>query len=301
MAFTSYSSGPVDVSGYTCLICEAENTADAVVCRNCTAPMALVHDSIAQEREPQILSVIGESNVGKTVYLGFLLDMLAQRAGRFEAIPKGSYSIDLQQNVVGNMTMRRFPQKTAMEPDQWQWAYYQVRKAERKAKWFDLVMPDMAGEALRAEIDNPATFKVIRGMLTKSSGMLLLVDAALAANGASRPDFFALKIMSYVDAMFGAKRDYRIQTPVAVVLCKSDYCPEAFDDARRFVQTNLNRMWNLCQSRFANVEYFACSAVGSLGYATGSGEDSVDYVQSLPLHTSLQGILEPFEWLISQI
>jgi len=285
-----------------CLICEMPNGLDAVVCAECSAPMSLVVDTAAQGRQHQIISVLGESNVGKTVYLGFLLDMLSQRAKGFEAIPKGAYSVDLQQNVVASMTGRAFPPKTAMEPDRWNWAYYQARKGDgRKAKWYDLVMPDMAGESLAAEIASPATFRIIRSLLQKSSGALLLVDAALAANGASRPDFFALKMMSYIDALIQTKREQKVRTPIAVVLCKSDHCPECFDDSRQFVKANLNRLWNLCESRFETVEYFACSAVGSLAYATGKDEDGSDYVRPVPLHTSLQGVLEPFEWLISKI
>jgi hypothetical protein len=241
-----------------CLICEASNTTEVVVCTECSAPMALVHDSRAQGRTPQIISVLGESNVGKSVYLGFLLDMLSQRARDFEAIPKGAYSVDLQQNVVASMTSRRFPAKTAMEPDRWSWAYYQARKNNgRKSKWFDLVMPDLAGESLAAEVATPATYRVIRSLLTKSAGSMLLVDAALAANGAARPDFFALKMMSYIDSLFQTRRDQKVQTPIAVVLCKADHCPESFDDTRRFVQGSLQRLWNLCESRFQTVEYLA--------------------------------------------
>lgn len=284
-----------------CMICDALNTMDVAVCAECSAPMALVHDSVTQGRAPQIISVLGDSNVGKTVYLGFLLDMLSQRANEFEAIPKGSYSVDMQQNVVSSMTQRHFPEKTAMEPDRWHWAYYQARKSGKRSKWYDLVMPDLAGESLAAEMANPATYRVIRALLTKSAGAMLLVDAALAANGGTRPDFFALKMMSYIDSLFQTKRDARVQTPIAIVLCKADHCPEAFDDTRRFVQGNLNRLWNLCESRFQSIEFFACSAVGSLGYATGADEDGIGSSKPIPLHTSLQGILEPFEWLISKI
>ncbi|HRX87355.1 MAG TPA: hypothetical protein P5572_20200, partial [Phycisphaerae bacterium] len=90
-------------AGTQCLICNTVNPEEAVLCGKCSAPMAIVHDSVAQNRDPQIVSVIGDSNAGKTVYLGFLLDMLAQRAGEFEAVPKGAYSIDLQQNVISHM------------------------------------------------------------------------------------------------------------------------------------------------------------------------------------------------------
>ncbi len=285
-----------------CMICEAPNPAEAILCGKCSAPMALVHDTAEENREPRIISVVGESNVGKTVYLGFLLDMLSRCAKDFEAVPKGPYSIDLQQNVVSYMSNRMFPPKTPMEPNQWYWAYYKTRRKRRKSKWVDLVMPDMAGEALAAEVATPQTFTVIRNLLNKSAGTLMLVDAGLAANGASRPDFFALKMLSYIDAMHSNNGEQRLRKPIGVVLCKSDFCPESFDDPQRFVEANLNRLWNLCQSRFANVRFFACSAVGSLAYATsgGAGSDR-DYVQPIPLHTALHGIMEPFEWIIDQI
>lgn len=343
-----------------CMICDTPNSKSAMLCRECSAPLSLVREAISQEREPQVVSVVGESNVGKTVYLGFLLDMLSQQANDFEAIPKGAYSIDVQQTVISHMAHRVFPPKTAMEPDQWYWAYYQVRKRAIANKWIDLVMPDMAGESLAAEMASPKTFRVISNLVSKSSGAVLLVDAGLAANGSSRPDFFALKMMSYIDSMNGLRHDQKIKTPIAIVLAKSDYCPECFDNPREFVRANLNRLWNMCISRFENVEYFACSVVGSLGYATpavsrpkpqpaasilkkatqedaeqdegvlsewerrfavnGASKSSrsemveaeprphpewdqggQDLVVPVPLHTALQGVLEPFEWILEQI
>ncbi len=281
-----------------CLICGSRNKADAILCSECSAPLAIVHDAVAQQRQPRIVSVIGESNVGKTVYLGMLLDMLSQRAGAFEAIPKGAYSVDLQQNVISHLSNRMFPPKTPMEANQWYWAYYQVRRLSRRGGWVDLVMPDMAGESLAAEVATPRTFRVIHSLLNKSVGMLLLVDAAMAANGSTSPDFFALKMLSYLDSMYGTKHGDRISIPVAVVLCKADYCPECFNDPRGFIQANFNRVWNLCESRFQRVEFFAASVVGSLGYAASVDEDTVT---PIPLHTALRGVLEPFVWVIDQI
>ena len=46
--------------GPRCLICDAHNAPDAILCGECSAPMALVTDSKAQGREPLIVSVIGE-------------------------------------------------------------------------------------------------------------------------------------------------------------------------------------------------------------------------------------------------
>lgn len=283
--------------GTQCLICNTRNQPGTTLCGKCSAPLAIVEDVIAQDREPQIVSIVGESNVGKTVYLGFLLDMLTQRAGDFDAIPKGAYSVDLQQAVISHMAHRCFPPKTPMEVNEWYWAYYQVLQRHPQPKWIDLLMPDMAGESLAAEVSSPNTFKIVRSLLKISAGTLLLVDAAQAANGVTHGDFFALKMLSYIDAMHGAQRHELIETPTAIVLCKADYCPECFDNPRRFVKANLNRLWNLCENRFANVEFFSCSVVGSLGYATAPDED---FVVPVPLHTALQGVLEPFEWVIDQ-
>jgi hypothetical protein len=292
---------PAVSAGVHCLICGSRNATDALQCRECSAPLAIVRDCVAQEREPQIVSVLGDSNVGKTVYLGFLLDMLSRRAGDFEAIPKGPYSIDLQQSVISHMARRQFPPKTPMEANQWYWAYYQVCRLQR-SRWVDLIMPDMAGESLAAEVAAPKTFRVIRNLLEKSAGMLLLVDAALAASGSHLPDFFALKMLSYVESIYATKRNERNRTPIAVVLCKADYCPECFDDPAAFAEANLNRLWNLCRSRFEKVEFFASSVVGSLGYALPQPAEGPEAcVIPIPLHTALRGVLEPFEWMLEQL
>ena len=81
-------------AGTKCLICGSTNLTDSLLCGQCSAPLAIVHDVAAQEREPMIVSIIGESNVGKTVYLGFLLDMLAQRAGDFDGHHRRTEQVD---------------------------------------------------------------------------------------------------------------------------------------------------------------------------------------------------------------
>ena len=280
-----------------CLICEQKNTGEALVCTTCGAPMALIHEAVTQDRDPCIVTVVGDSNVGKTVYLGMLLDMLSNRAEDFESIPKGAYSVNLQHSVVSHVSMRLFPPKTAMEVDDWHWAYYQVKRRAKTNDIYDLVMPDMAGEAIAAEVANPKTFQVVRSLLEKSAGAILLVDGALAAAGSPQPDFFALKLMSYLDGVMGSKSQKKLNTPVAVILSKGDYCPEVFDDPRAFAQSNLNRLWNMCESRFVNYEFFATSVVGALAYGT----DESDNVVSYPLHIAPRGVLEPFEWVLNKL
>ena len=84
---------------------------------------------------------------------------------------------------------------------------------------------------------------------------------------------------------------------MAIVLSKADYCPECFEDPGAFAKTNLNRLWNLCDSRFANFEFFATTVVGALGYATDEEDNVIPY----PLHIAPRGILEPFKWVLSKL
>lgn len=280
-----------------CVVCDAENTSDVNACVNCGAPMELVRETLAQERKPCIITVIGDSNVGKTVYLGVLLDMLSKHTDDFDSVPKGPYSVNLQHTVISYLGARHFPPKTAMEVDEWQWAYYQVSPRQNKDEVYDLVMPDMAGEALSAEVSSPNTFAVIRSLLDKSAAVIMLVDAAMAAAGSPQPDFFALKLMAYLDGVRALKHHQKIKTPIAVVLSKGDYCPECFDDPNGFAKTNLNRVWNMCDNRYENVAFFATSVVGALGYGTDEEDNVIPY----PLHIAPRGIVEPFEWVLAKL
>lgn len=281
-----------------CLVCEKPNTLDAIGCTTCGAPMALIHEAVAQDRDPCIVTVVGDSNVGKTVYLGMLLDMLSKRADNFDAVPKGAYSVNLQHTVISYLAARHFPPKTAMEVDEWHWAYYQVsQRDEKNPAIYDLVMPDMAGEALAAEVATPRTFTAIRALLEKSAGAVLLVDAALSAAGSAQPDFFALKLLTYLDGVMSGRQRGKIKTPVAIVLSKADYCPECFDNPRVFAHTNLNRLWNMCETRFESFDFFAASVVGALGYGTDDADNVIPY----PLHVAPRGILEPFEWVLTKL
>lgn len=280
-----------------CLVCTFDNSADAQFCSQCLAPMSLTQESVVQGRKPCIITVIGDSDVGKTVYLGYLLDMLSRRAGEYEAVPKGPYSITLQQTVMGHLAARMFPPKTPNEVDQWHWVYCQIAHRREPDHWYDLVMPDMAGEAIAAELDAPNSYTVIRGLLEQSAGAMLLVDASLAAMGNVHADFFAFKLLSYIDQLASLRSKQKVNMPIAVVLCKSDCCPQAFDNPITFARTNLNRLWNLAETRFENVAYFASSVIGSVAY----GADNDDNVVTVPLHSAPRGILEPFEWLLTAI
>src|SRR5687768_12379804 len=160
-----------------CYICEQGNTFDAELCRHCFAPMALAHQANTQKLFPTMLATIGSSGVGKTVYLGILMDMLSRQKDRLHMLARGAFSINLQQFTTTALARGEFPDKTPNEPDRWNWVHCQVQSARRKRP-IELIMPDMAGEAILEEVNHPHSYQVIRSLLVKSGGLLVLVDAS---------------------------------------------------------------------------------------------------------------------------
>ena len=50
---------PDMVGGTPCMICGTGNPLAALQCRECSAPMALVHDAAGRSQAPAIISIIG--------------------------------------------------------------------------------------------------------------------------------------------------------------------------------------------------------------------------------------------------
>ena len=138
-----------------CYICNGGNTFDAELCRHCQAPMALSHQANTQNVHPRMIAAIGSSGAGKTVFLGMLIDMLSRQSDRMQLLARGAFSINLQQTAMSALARREFPTKTPNEPDRWNWVHCQIRPP-RNRQPIELIMPDMAGEALLEEIEHPA-------------------------------------------------------------------------------------------------------------------------------------------------
>ena len=79
-----------------CLVCDHENCCSAARCRNCSAPMALAHQTLSVKKRPHMIAVIGATGAGKTVYLGLLMDMLTRHVGLLRSTARGPMSISLQ-------------------------------------------------------------------------------------------------------------------------------------------------------------------------------------------------------------
>ena len=279
-----------------CYICGSGNTFDAELCRHCFAPMALAHQATTQKVRPQMLAAIGPSGAGKTVYLGMLMDMLSRQGGDLQMLARGAFSITLQQATMAALRRCEFPVKTPNEPDRWNWVHCQVRVARRRRP-VELIMPDMAGEAILEEIEHPNTYPVIQSLLKQCAGVMVLVDAMRLREGSLDEDFFTMKLLSYlIELDNDAKRGWPVR-PVAIVFTKADRCEECFLDAAAYASQHAGGLMRHCQERFRRFRFFATGVAGACAQVpTPEGGR-----MNTPLRIEPRGIIEPFEWLVSQL
>ena len=294
----SYRSETVEESGPVCVCCETQMSSLDSYCPECQTPSEISNSLISRGKRPHFISVVGASNAGKTVYLGLLLDVLCGGAQKLKGIPNGTFSISLQEQVVGALERRTFPDKTPTESDLWKWLHCVVTDSStRKPKEVDFVAPDFAGEAVAAELEQPGLYPAVSHIISRSSALLLLCDSMAVRDAGSREDLFAMKLGSYISQVQGladlsSKKD--LSPAVAVVFTKSDRCPEAAEDPNRFMANNMPRFLDYCQRNFTRHKVFAASVVGAAGVVS----DTSGFVQQVPLHIEPRGVIEPLHWAI---
>lgn len=280
---------------HSCYVCGGGNSFDAELCRHCFAPMALAHQAGTNKKaQPQLVTTIGTSNVGKTVYLGMLMDMLSRQAQPPQAVIRGAFSLTLQQSAMAALADCLFPEKTPAEPDRWNWVHCTLKSQE--ARKCELVMADMAGEAILEEIDHPNSFPVIGAMARKCAGALLMVDSLRLQEGRHEQEHFAMKVLSFLKELdVPCKRTWR-DRPIALVLTKADQSEICFDDPASFVKHHAPGVWKICTSQFTDVGFFASSVTGACAYRVG-GAGRV----RIPLRVEPRGIIQPFAWLTQRL
>ena len=279
-----------------CYICESQNTFDAEFCNRCGAPMALSHQAETQKVAPRMIATMGASGAGKTVYLGMLMDMLSRQSDRMQLLARGAFSITLQQMTVSALARCEFPGKTPSEPDRWNWVHCQIRRPRHRHP-LELIMPDMAGDALLEEVDHPHSFHVIASYLKKCVGSLVLIDAVKLKEGGLDQDYFTMKLISYLGELDGAPHRGWARKPVALVFTKADQCEECTADPSAFAKAHAAGLWQQCQERFQVHKFFAAGVAGNCAYRQSRTEGRV----CVPLRVEPHGIVEPFEWLLERI
>lgn len=280
----------------SCYVCEAENTSDAEFCTRCFAPMALAHQAQAQSLRPRMVGAMGASDAGKTVYLGMLMDMLSRRCGELQFLARGAFSITLQQTTIYTLARGEFPSKTPNEPDRWNWVHCQLREPGR-AEPLELIMPDMAGEAVLEEVEHPHSYRVVRAFLRQAGAALVFIDAGKLKAGRLEHDHFAMKLLTYLAELERETKAGWGERPLALVLTKADQCEECFDDPAAFARSHATGLWQLCQERFRRHRFFAASVAGATAH-----RDLGRLGRALvPLRIEPRGVIEPFLWLAEEI
>jgi hypothetical protein len=291
MTFAPAAEGP---SYRACPLCGFPSY-DHEACGHCFAPAEVVRSIQLREKPPRFVGVLGASGVGKTVYLGMLLDMLARGSAGLRGMPFGSFSLGLHRNVILALERQRFPAKTPAEPDHWHWVHCEVRSTTRRGTVLDIVTPDVAGEAVAAELALPNSHPTIRTLIGRCAGLVTLVDTLQVVSDGQSQELFAMQLVSYLASYRPARRRAKVGVPMALVLTKADLCPDALRDPEGFARANAPGLWRLCEARLETFRFFAAGVAGAIGTLVGrDGEESL-----VPLRIEPRGIVEPFAWLVN--
>jgi hypothetical protein len=233
---------------------------------------------------------------------------------------RGAFSVGLQQRTVSSLARCEFPEKTGMDPDRWNWIHGEFRGAgpaaprspPRRRGWsglwarktaafppppvpIELVVPDMAGEAILEEVEHPHAFFVVASLLRDAAAAMVLLDAAALTAGCREPDFAALKILSCLKEHWQQARGHGPQT-VAILLTKFDQVENFCGDAESFARAHAPGTWQYCWQQFRDCRFFSAGVAGCCTWHV-RGETP----RRRPLRIEPHGIVEPFEWLLGRM
>jgi hypothetical protein len=265
-------------------------------CGTCHAPATVIESIFYRESRPQFIGVLGPSGVGKTVYLGMLLDMLARGSAGLHGTAKGPFSLALHRNLILALERQRFPDKTPNEADRWDWVHCEVTSG-RKGPVYDIVTPDVAGEAVQAEIEHPKTNPTIRSLIGRCSALVVLADMMQVVADGQGQELFAMQLVSYLDSLQHGKKRSKVDIPVAILFTKADLYDGSIIDPDAFARANAPGLWRLCESRLKQFRFYCSGVAGS----TGKLVDRDGHETLIPLRVEPRGVVEPFAWLLSRL
>jgi hypothetical protein len=198
--------------------------------------------------------------------------------------------------VIISLERQRFPEKTPVESDRWNWVHCAIYAGKAKTP-YDIVAPDVAGEAVMGELVNPGTYKTIGALIGGCAGLVVLIDVVqLIADGQGQ-ELFAVQLISYLDALKPHKKNRKIDVPVAIVFTKTDLWDEWILDPEAFASANALALVNQCRTRLQRYSFFFSGVAGSTSRLT----DRNGHERLVPLRIEPRGIVEPFAWMINQL
>lgn len=278
-----------------CYICGHGNCIDVEHCGRCEAPTLLSHDTAGKQVMPHRVAVLGGPEVGKTVYLGMLMDMLSRQQGAMQIRARGAFSVSLQQSVMTALASRRFPPATPLDPHGWNWVHCEVIRARRR-RAVEIVLPDLAGTSFVQEIDHPHSCILIRHFLQHCVAAMVLVDASKLEGGDQDQDYWAMKIMAFLHELDHTRKSGWQRRRLAVVFTKCDQSEGCFDSPEEFARTRVPGLWKFCHDRLPQHRFFATSVVGAAARITCNGHHA-----AVPLRIEPRGVVEPFSWLTERL
>ncbi len=288
------------LSDLYCVTCHTQLIASGRACPTCGTPMQVSKSFRNQGYRGKLITVLGASSAGKTVYLGMLMDMLSKSHNGLRGVPNGSFSMDIQDETIRAFENRRFPEKTPSEADHWNWVHCEAFDERNPKRRVEIITPDVAGEVLAFELENPNSSVTIRSLITNTNGMIILLDSQQVRDAARAVDVFGTKLIAYIADLHTrpvGERRKQVRLPIAFVLTKTDGCREAGADAVKFARSNLMGLTQYCEQKLASFRFFSASVVGS----TMSVLDDYGAEYQAPLHIQPRGIIEPLDWILGQL
>jgi hypothetical protein len=280
---------------FPCPLCGGSSREDEP-CGTCNLPFKVIASILNRPSPPRFLGVLGPTGVGKTVYLGMLLDLLARGVHGLHGLAQSPFTLSLHRNLILALERQRFPEKTPVESDRWDWVHCAIYAGKSKTP-YDIVTPDVAGEAVMGELENPGTYKTIRALIGRCAGLVVLIDVVQAIADGQGQELFAMQLLSYLDALKPRKRDRKIDVPVAIVFTKTDLWEEWIRDPEAFARANASALYKQCRIRLERCSFYFSGVAGSTGRLIDqNGQDML-----VPLRVEPRGIVEPFAWMINQL
>ena len=265
-------------------------------CATCNLPFKVIESILNRASPLRFLGVLGPTGAGKTVYLGMLLDLLARGVCGLHGLAQSPFTLSVHRNVILALERQRFPEKTPVESDRWDWVHCAIYAGKSKTP-YDIVTPDVAGEAVMGELENPGTFKTIRALIEGCAGLVVLVDIVQVIADGQGQELFAMQLVSYLDALKPRKRNRKIDVPVAIVFTKTDLWDEWIPNPEVFAKANAPALYNQCQARLERYSFYFSGVAGS----TSRLIDRDGQEMLVPLRIEPRGIVEPFAWMINQL
>ena len=152
-----------------------------------------------------MLAALGPSGVGKTVYLGMLLDMLSRQSSGVQLSAHGSFPVTLQQMTMAASDTANFRRRHPARPIAGIGCTASCT-APKHRKPADFVLPDIAGEALFGEVDRPRSYQLIHWLLGRCDGVFVLIDGTKLQSGSIDEDFFTMKLLSHLSELHSIQK-----------------------------------------------------------------------------------------------